>query len=117
VVEAALGLWLLYGRAKRLLWLTSLLFFSALAGISLYLALSGVPSCGCVGERISISPWYALLGDVVAAIALWSSRPSLAGLSWKPACLWIEEVRPAIVPLRMPLLHWLLSLTAIAAWG
>lgn len=75
VTEAVMGLWLLYGRAARLLWLTAVAFFTGLASVSLYLGIAGVPSCGCFGEALTVSPWYTFGLDIVAAAALAMFRP------------------------------------------
>ncbi len=74
-VEILLGPWLLSGLSLRAAWVTALVFFGILAGVSLYLALIGQHSCGCLG-RITVSPWLAFAIDVAA----------LAGLAfWRPA--------------------------------
>lgn len=69
VAEAGLGLWLLTGRAARALWLTAFLFFLGLAFVSLHLALTGHPSCGCFGKWM-VSPWYSFGLDLLAVAAL-----------------------------------------------
>ncbi|MBI3462294.1 MAG: hypothetical protein HY000_04430 [Planctomycetes bacterium] len=74
-VEFFLGVWLVSGYAARASWRAVLAFFSLLAGLSLYLGLSGAPSCGCFG-RLSINPWYVFVLDVVAVVTLWRWRPS-----------------------------------------
>jgi hypothetical protein len=74
-VEALLGLWLLAGGNNSSLWLTALVFFSALLAVSVYSGLRGQRSCGCLGGRISMSPWYAALVDAAALAALVLWRP------------------------------------------
>lgn len=74
--EGGLGLWLLIGHPTRLLWFAALLFFAALAGVSVYLALAGQPSCGCFG-KLAVSPWYSFGLDMLAVAALVFFRPEL----------------------------------------
>ncbi len=73
--EALLGLWLLTGAYPRLLWLTGVLCFSLLAGVSFNLGLEGRSTCGCFGASMSVSPWYALTLDVFAVCFLVWWRP------------------------------------------
>jgi hypothetical protein len=78
--ETLLGLWLLSGLAMRWAWLLAQVGFILLAGVSLYLALAGKPSCGCFG-KLTISPWYTFGLDVAAVAALWYWRPTASSLS------------------------------------
>jgi len=71
-VEAFLGGWLLLGLAPRVLRLVTLLFFTVLAGASLYMGSIGQPSCGCWGDKVHIPP----LGMFAADLFL------VAGLAW-----------------------------------
>jgi hypothetical protein len=64
--EAVLGLWLLSGIYSHVSRLVGILFFGLLASASLYLALTGQPSCGCFG-RVSVNPWITFALDVGAA--------------------------------------------------
>ncbi len=68
------GLWLLLGlkpeQTRR--WTTAA--FAGLALASLFQALAGKCTCGCFGS-LSISPWLALLFDLLAVAALMGSRP------------------------------------------
>jgi len=75
-VEVLLGLWLLAGLFKRALWWAALVWFCGLAGASLYLGLTGQATCGCFGEKLPLSPWYAFGLDVAAVAALFLFRPS-----------------------------------------
>jgi hypothetical protein len=72
--EALIGLWLLSGWASRGAWIAALVLFTLLAAASLYLALTGQRSCGCLG-RVTVSPWWMLLVDVSAIAALLIWRP------------------------------------------
>jgi hypothetical protein len=74
--EALLGLWLLTGAQPRLLWLTALLSFFVLTIASLAMAVQGHPSCGCFGQRLGVSPWFAVAIDLssLAALLLWRPR-------------------------------------------
>jgi hypothetical protein len=74
-VEAVLGLWLLAGWSARLAWAAALGFFGLLAGVSLYLAVVGQASCGCLG-RVTVSPWLTFGVDVGAVAALAMFRPA-----------------------------------------
>jgi hypothetical protein len=78
-VETLLGLWLVSGWAPRAARLAGIGFFLILAGSSLYLALEGQPSCGCLG-RVTVSPWltFALDTAVVAALLLLRPAPGFA---------------------------------------
>jgi hypothetical protein len=70
-VESVLGLWLLSGWSVRAAWMSALGFFTVLAAASLYLALTGQRSCGCLGQ-VEASPWlmFGLDAGAVAALAL-----------------------------------------------
>ena len=74
--ELVLGLWLLGGMHRRLLWLVSTVCFALFALVSLYKALAGQASCGCFGT-VHVSPWYTLALDVAATGALILFRPDL----------------------------------------
>jgi hypothetical protein len=78
-VEVVLGLWLLSGWSVRAAWTVALGFFTILAGASLYLALTGQRSCGCLGQ-VTVSPWlmFGLDAGAVAALALWRPAHSAA---------------------------------------
>ena len=54
-MEAVLGLWLLSGWSARAAWAGATGFFALMASASLYLALAGQQSCGCLG-RIQVNP-------------------------------------------------------------
>ena len=74
--EILLGLWLLSGLHKRLVWVIATACFSFFSCITLYKALSGEASCGCFG-KIEVNPWYTLILDVSAVVALLIFRPGL----------------------------------------
>jgi hypothetical protein len=73
-VESLLGLWLLSGLYPGGAWLSTLVGFALLAGASLYVAVAGRPSCGCLG-KLQINPWYTLAFDGLAFVALSLNRP------------------------------------------
>ncbi|MER3414615.1 MAG: hypothetical protein C4297_00155 [Gemmataceae bacterium] len=77
--ELILGLWAISGfYVREVRWLL-LLTFIGLFQASLYTALAGYPSCGCLG-RVHISPWWTTLldGGIIFALILWSpARGSL----------------------------------------
>jgi hypothetical protein len=66
---------LLLGLAPRALWLVALLFFSMLAGASLYLGIEGQPSCGCFGTKLPVKPWHSFILDLASVAALVWWRP------------------------------------------
>lgn len=75
-LEILLGLWLISGLYPRGAWVAGVTGFGLLAGVSLYLAALGSPSCGCFGKLV-VSPWLTSGLDIVALIALWHWRPQL----------------------------------------
>lgn len=75
-MEVLLGLWLLTGLARRALWIVAISFFSILAIVSGYLALTGEPTCGCFGQA-AISPWITFGIDAAAIVLLAATRPRL----------------------------------------
>jgi hypothetical protein len=88
-LETVLGLWLLSGVRSLAAWRAAMLSFSLLAGVSAYLGIVGVPSCGCFGQ-VHVHPWLALAVDLVAMGSLWQTRPN----SWR------VSLRPKFPPLR-----------------
>jgi hypothetical protein len=76
-LEFLLGLWLLTGLHARAAWLCALPAFCLLAAASLYQAANGESSCGCFG-KFAVNPWYTFFGDLLAVVALFLCRPSLA---------------------------------------
>lgn len=75
--EVLLGLCLISGIFVRASWLISLGCFALFGCVSLYKALSGEVSCGCFGS-VQVNPWYTLLLDVAAVVALLRWRPALS---------------------------------------
>jgi hypothetical protein len=71
-VEGLLGLWLLTGLYLRAARWVALALFTALAGVSLFLGMSGESSCGCLG-RLKVNPWLTFAVDltVVVVLAWW----------------------------------------------
>jgi hypothetical protein len=88
--EALLGLWLLAGWARRAAWFVALVFFLVLAATSLYLGLIGQSSCDCFG-RIHVSPWAALLLDLVCLVALTLCCPPLCAAEAPADGRWRRE--------------------------
>lgn len=78
--ELLFGLWLLAGIYPRLTWKVAVATFAWFAAVSLYLALSGQASCGCLG-RVPVNPWYMLGFDAAATLALLCCRPAPARLT------------------------------------
>lgn len=73
VAETLVGVWLLVGLAPRALWFFTLVFFSVLACLSLYMGINGQQSCGCFGTKLPVHPWYTAVLDsgAVAALLFW----------------------------------------------
>lgn len=74
-LEFLLVAWLISGAYARPLWSVTLAVFVIFAGVSLYKAVVGDPSCGCFG-RISVNPWYTLIFDLCAISGLLVWRPT-----------------------------------------
>lgn len=72
--ELVLGAWLLSGVLVRASWVAALVTFAAFAGVSGYLGLQGVASCGCLGA-VPANPWWAFAADVIAVAVLAISPP------------------------------------------
>ncbi|MGM0487605.1 MAG: MauE/DoxX family redox-associated membrane protein, partial [Planctomycetota bacterium] len=86
--ELLFGLWLLGNIWPEWTRRAAILCFAVFAAVSLYKALSGAASCGCLG-RVAVNPWYTFTMDVAAVLALFWWRPSGAGAStgrlrWPP---------------------------------
>ena len=107
--EILLGLCLIRGVAKPQVWLVTLACFSVFACATFYKALSGEASCGCFGS-VEVNPWYTLVLDVSAVVALVRWRPDLSNLLWK-----VE--RPSFASQGAMLLSTWCVIGAIAAWG
>lgn len=78
--ELLFGLWLLAGIHPRLTWKLAVATFAWFTAVSLYLALSGRESCGCMGG-VTVNPWYMLAFDTAAVLALLCFRPAPARLT------------------------------------
>lgn len=91
VAEVALGVWLLGGWSVAGAWATTLLFFVAMSGVSLWLAVQGQSSCGCFG-RMAVHPWATFGLDVGVVTALAWTRPDLSELRGE----FVAVVRPTI---------------------
>ena len=74
--ELVLGIWLLSGLYKRLVWVLVTACLSLFSCVTFYKALSGEASCGCFGT-VEVNPWYTLILDVSAVVALLIFRPNL----------------------------------------
>ena len=75
-IEILFGLWLVGGLLPRLSWGGALACFTLFTGVTLYRGITGEASCGCFG-KISVNPWYTLVLDVGAIVALLWQRPLL----------------------------------------
>ena len=74
--EIIFGLWMLSGLLRRLTWAAAVTCFAAFCGVALYKGLSGAESCGCFG-KLPVNPWYTLVLDLAAVVALVVWRPDL----------------------------------------
>jgi hypothetical protein len=86
--EISLGLWLLSGIQPIGSWVAVLITFFGFAGASFYQGWIGQASCGCLGNKLSVNPWYMFVVDIAAVVTLIFARPDL-----KP--LWENRVRIA----------------------
>jgi hypothetical protein len=77
--EIGLGIWLLSGQQPLGSWLAVLLTFTAFATISFYQGWIGQASCGCLGKKVTVSPWIMFGVDLTAVTALLICRPNLRG--------------------------------------
>lgn len=75
-VEILLAFWLFSDVSPKAAWFAASCFFALMAAVSLYLALAGSSSCGCLGP-LRIHPSYTLVADILALASLWKWRPSL----------------------------------------
>lgn len=73
-VEANLAFWLLSGVNPQGAWLAGISVFTLFSAINLYLATSGVPSCGCLG-RVTVHPLLILVMDIAVVGLLLCCRP------------------------------------------
>jgi hypothetical protein len=85
LVEAELlvGIWLMSGVARGACRFAAISIFSAFALASLILIVFGAESCGCFG-KVAVSPWFALVIDVVAlaGILLWQPQSAPFPSCW-----------------------------------
>jgi hypothetical protein len=81
--ELFVGLWLLSGARPIAAWLTTLLAFSAFAGVSLYQGWLGQASCGCFGKLL-VNLWVAFGIDGAVVAFLLVGRPELRPLWVRP---------------------------------
>jgi hypothetical protein len=76
--ELVLGLWLIANYRPNIRWLGATVTFAVFAGLSGFLGLRGVPSCGCFGA-VNTSPWWSFAVDVAALVLLLLWRPNWTG--------------------------------------
>lgn len=111
--ELLFGLWLLAGLWPRTTWVIALCCFGVFTAISLYKAISGEATCGCFG-RLRVSPWFTLLLDISAILALlafpphateprrWASRRRMLARCGITATLWLLAGVPAAIAMGNP---------------
>lgn len=75
--ELLLGVWLLSGKQQLGAWVAVLMTFIGFAAISFYQGCIGQASCGCLGNRVAVSPWIMFGIDLAAIVALFAARPDL----------------------------------------
>src|ERR1022692_2385622 len=68
--EISLGLWLLSGIQPIGSWVAVLITFFGFAGASFYQGWIGQASCGCLGNKLSVNPWYMFVVDIAAVVTL-----------------------------------------------
>ncbi len=73
--ELCLGMALIVGIGRSVLWFLSVGTFAVFAGISGYLGWQGVADCGCFGA-IKTSPWWTLTLDLAVLLLLICSHPT-----------------------------------------
>ena len=88
LVEVALAIRLLNSPRSRAVWSAAMGFFAIVAGVSLYMAIHGLPCC-CTGV-LRLPAWYMFGIDVIAILALSCCQPrgierSLGLPSWLEA--------------------------------
>jgi hypothetical protein len=74
--EWAFGLWMISGLSPTVTRYGAIVCFATFACIALFKGLSGEQSCGCFGQ-VTVSPWSALVFDVLAVAGLLLSRPEV----------------------------------------
>ncbi len=74
VCEGFIGVWLLSGLDRRRAWFASVVLFTVLAGVSLFLISEGLSSCGCFG-RVVVHPWLTFVLDATLIALLLIFRP------------------------------------------
>ena len=79
-LELLFGLWLLAGLYPKQTRYAALIFFAALAGISLSKALSGAATCGCFGA-VEVNPWYTFALNAAAIFAFSFATPCIASVN------------------------------------
>lgn len=99
------GLWLLLGLKPEQTRRWTAAAFAGLALASLFQVVSGKCACGCFG-RLSISPWLALLFDLLAVAALLGSRPPVG-----------SESASFASPMSLAGLAMLALVVGIGGWG
>jgi uncharacterized membrane protein YphA (DoxX/SURF4 family) len=72
-LELFFGIWLIVGMLPKLTWLATIGCFSVFALVSLYKALSGETSCGCLGV-VTVNPWNMMVFDLVIVGCLLAFR-------------------------------------------
>jgi hypothetical protein len=72
--EFILALWMWVGSFPRTRFVLTTICFSVFAIAALYEAARGLASCGCFGAA-KVSPKITAAFDIVAVVALWSTRP------------------------------------------
>jgi hypothetical protein len=80
-IEILLGVWLLSGQYRGTAWLAAMIWFMVLGGASLYLALVGQRSCGCLGV-VHVSPWTMFIADITTIGVLAACRPRCGLIDW-----------------------------------
>jgi len=109
VGEILFALVLIFGLAKSLMWLLTLLAFSAFALISVMKWIAGESSCGCFGV-VTVAPWKTAAFDaaIVGLLLVFRER-----IDWSFPALDKRKVLAVLVvwlALAVPATYWMLSL-------
>ncbi|MBI1829924.1 MAG: DUF1573 domain-containing protein [Planctomycetes bacterium] len=94
--ELALGFWLLSGQYPIGAWLIVLVTFAGFACVSFYQGWIGQASCGCLGNKVTVSPWIMFAVDLLAIVALLLARPDLSPLREMSRSDWIAPIVPTV---------------------
>jgi hypothetical protein len=76
-VELFLGVWLLFGVFPQVGRFLALVTFAGFAGVAIFKAMRGEPSCGCLGA-LHVNPNYMAAFDLFVVLAICSAGGAIA---------------------------------------